>query len=636
MIEFAFRLIAVGVVVCLSGWFGLPPFDLAWRIGAGYSAVAGLAYLLERKKMMGVGLNSVIAILDSAAIASLLASADLLTKYGYLVLLPCAYITLTRKSYQSAIGPVLAGVVFFVSAMFQPGDPHVSLYILCGALGLIGSMLGKRVTIVQPRIVVPTESDHPVITQNPEDPTQADEFLAVREQFRKLKSAYSDLEKKSRRDRLSVKVLEASFPTGQRFFDELAAKILELTDADAISILTLAEFDDVFIRQGLAGEMNHEIADQAFPMDRSVSIGRVKHSIEKLIISRLPAGAGAYGNHMLICRSKPIGMIIFRSVDSSRADEIQSLLEEIGASVAALIIEEVEKLRVQRRLIETETLYQLATISSGAADADGLAQRLMREAGDIIHADHFGIYWIQDGEPLLAASTGALIPAFETLSFSTGPGFEGWLRSGAPEMAVFETREDNRCNAAEALKRRIGGFCIIPLAVNAQPFGFLLAATHRAGGLDTPDLITLRIFGSELGQAVSRVSGEENRHEGLVTPNEFQKIAIGTGSIVQLEPLRKENILEVFGTASFERALKDLSRIVRSRLPSGGAICRRNQGDLLAYLPGIQGEDASRWANEVAASASMVAINAADGSRKTPLGVRAKAAQVEERVSLPA
>ncbi|MEQ1932284.1 MAG: GAF domain-containing protein, partial [Fimbriimonadaceae bacterium] len=570
---------------------------------------------------------------DSAAIACLLASANLLLQYGYLVLLPCAYVTLTRRSYPSAIGPVLAGTVFFVSSMLQAGDPTLEIYVLCASIGVIGSLLGRRVTVIQPRVIVPTESDA-IAIQNPEDPTQADEFLAVREQFRMLKAAYSDLEKKSRRDRLSVKVLEASFPTGDRFFDHLATKILDLTNADGISILTLAEFDDVFVRKGLAGEMSDQIANQAFPIDRTVSIGRVKHSIEKLIISQLPDGSGAYGNHILICRSKPIGMIVFRTTDSSSVDEIQSLLDEIGPSVAALIVEEVEKLRISRKLSETESLYQLATIANGSADANGLAQRLMREAGDVIDADHFGIYWIQDGEQLLAASSGAVIPAFETLSFATGAGFEGWLKAGAPEIAIFEAREDSRCNAAEALRRRIGSFIIVPLQDEA-PFGFLLAATHRSGGIDTSDLISMRIFGSELAQAITRIS-TDGRHEGLVTPNEFQQMATGMGSIVQLEPLRRESILDVFGAAAFERALKDLSRSVRSRLPSGGAICRRNEGDLLVYLPGIQGESATRWANEIAASASMVAVCSADGTKRAPLGIRAKAAAIAERVSLPA
>ncbi|MEQ1823814.1 MAG: GAF domain-containing protein [Fimbriimonadaceae bacterium] len=636
MIEFAFRLVAVAAVVFLSGWLGTPPFDLAWRIGLGYSALASLAYLLNSKKMMGAGLNSALAIIDSAAVACLLAASGLLASYGYLVLLPCAYVTLTRKSYQSAIGPVLAGTVFFVFAMFQSGSTPVSLYVLCGALGLIGSMLGRRVTLVQPRIVVPTELDQPVAASNPDDPTESDEFLAIREQFRKLKAAYGDLEKKSRRDRLSVKILEASFPTGEKFFDLLASKVMEITDADAVSVFTLAEFDDVFVRKGIAGEMHADIADHAFPMDRSLSIGRVKHGIEKQIIKRIPAGSGGYGSHMLICRSKPVAMILFRSADSGRVDEIEGILEEISASVAALIVEEVEKARIQRRLSETETLYQLATISSGATDPENLALRLMREAGDIVDADHFGIYWIEEQEPVIAASRGHLLPVFETLSFATGPGFEGWLGAGAPEMAVFETREDGRCRPAEALKRRIGGFCIVPLRVGTDLFGFMLAATHRAGGLDTSDLITLRVFGSELGQAISRVTSAGPRQEGLATPGEFQKIATGAGSIVHLEPLRKESIIDVFGVAAFERALKDLSRIIRSSLPAGGAICRRNQGDLVAYLPGIEAEDAARWANEVAASASMVTVASADGKSKAPLGVRAKAAQIEERVSLPA
>ncbi|HWA83996.1 MAG TPA: hypothetical protein VG820_11200, partial [Fimbriimonadaceae bacterium] len=115
---------------------------------------------------------------------------------------------------------------------------------------------------------------------------------------------------------------------------------------------------------------------------------------------------------------------------------------------------------------------------------------------------------------------------------------------------------------------------------------------------------------------------------GLMTPQEFWLATEGgSGSLVYLEPLRRDQTVANFGYAAFEEALRKLAHQVRAKLPAGGSLCRRNQGDFLVYLD-IDEERARAWANEVAASAALIAISTSDPAKRVPLALRARVAQL--------
>jgi GGDEF domain-containing protein len=131
---------------------------------------------------------------------------------------------------------------------------------------------------------------------------------------------------------------------------------------------------------------------------------------------------------------------------------------------------------------------------------------------------------------------------------------------------------------------------------------------------------------AELSRAFERISGA--KAGGLMTPHEFSKATAGReGALVYLEPLRKEQMITNYGFAAYEEALRKLAHQVRAKLPEGCCLCRRDQGDYLAFLDTTE-EFARAWANEVAASASFIALTSSETAKRVPLALRAKVALI--------
>jgi GAF domain-containing protein len=215
----------------------------------------------------------------------------------------------------------------------------------------------------------------------------------------------------------------------------------------------------------------------------------------------------------------------------------------------------------------------------------------------------------------------------DIILFAGGIGLPGWLKIGAPEVWIPNVQEDSRCPREEALKLRIGSFAMLPIQYGDEPYGYLVAATNRSGGVDVSEIELLRAVASELSQAIARLEHDDILASGIATAAEFQAaIELGGGHLVQLQPLRKELLLEQFGKPALDRAFRTLVRKLRARLPSGSLVFRRDDGDFLVYLRSVPAEFAVNWANEVSAIASMIGVSDAKGSRRIPLPMRAKVA----------
>jgi hypothetical protein len=220
------------------------------------------------------------------------------------------------------------------------------------------------------------------------------------------------------------------------------------------------------------------------------------------------------------------------------------------------------------------------------------------------------------------------------MRFGEETGIPGWLRSGSPEVIVFNVADDSRCRVDQTLRLRINSFCAIPIQFGEKPYGYIAAATQRVGGIDLPAVAILRSVAAEMGQAICRLtSGSDPSGEGLMTAAEFQRFVTqtGEGCMVVLETLRKDQLFETFGKPAVDHALRQLAIRLRSRLPQGGALCRRQSGDFAAFLVGVDESFASSWANEIAATASMIAPRTPDGRARIPLAVRARVAKVTMR-----
>ena len=118
--------------------------------------------------------------------------------------------------------------------------------------------------------------------------------------------------------------------------------------------------------------------------------------------------------------------------------------------------------------------------------------------------------------------------------------------------------------------------------------------------------------------------------EGLCTPKEFQE-AVGQhpfGCLVYLEPIRLDELIATFGKPALDHAARTLAHRLLSQLPAGGLLCRRPEGDLVAYLRDVEETFARSWANEATTLASMAPLKTPDGRVRVPYGIRAKVARL--------
>lgn len=627
MVEFGARLILSGLIPLAAGLAGIPDFGLAWKAALAFAAYSALGYWLDLKGRKNAGIAGFIAVADAFVLALLIGSAGGLATAGFLVMLPCAFAASAFGANAAAMAPITAIWLFVANAIFNRPPMSPSLLVQAGGVLILGLAIGRA--RAAPGASAPTAGDlerGPLGA--PEEDRSAEAHFELRENYRQVRSRYRDLELRSRREHLAVELMEAKLGGGEPFFRRLAVKLQDLIGADSVALYTLARLDEMMVVRAIAGDYPESMQNVSHRVDLQKAPGRIKHDVHKSVEAlRTEQNKAHFANVLLMDRGRIIGMACVFHGHSFDLDDVRDRMEELAPMVAAMIREEDKREARERRLRETELLYDLAVTTAGAESTSSIAARVVRELGKVVDADHFGIFLIEGSELLAVAQGGLPVRLIERMRFPAGEGLQGWLDSGAQEIVITDGLNDERLPRAEAIKRRIHSYCIFPLQYGETPCGFLAAASQRAGGLDLPDLASLRTIGAELSQCLARLRERIVPGTGLVTPREFQMLIDGPmeGSLVYLEPLKKDHLIEIYGSPAIEIALRKLGRRLGSRLPYGGALCRRAEGDFVALVPGSESY-ASAWANDAVATASLFGLTTPDGSAKIQLSLRAKVA----------
>lgn len=627
MVELGARILIAGILLFVAGVFGLIGFDFAWKTSLAISAIGLFGWQLEAKGFKNPGVAGFFAIADAYTIALTLANLNQLSTMGFLVLAPCAYAAARHASPPNFMAPLAASSLLVGYSVFHQGQiPDTSLLLQAAGVMAIGLLL-SHTKIVQVSQAAPEQVGANEILLEKGD------YLEMRENFRKLRDAYRDLESKSRRGRIVASLDEARNGPEDRVFARLINKVKEVTGADHAAIYTVAQLADQFVVRATTAEFPAEYEDASLRVDLDLAPGQIKHRMEQALLAvKADAERSKVGNIVLIESGRVIGMLTIGHSESSKLAEAQTKAEEIGPYLAALLQDEIRRESERRRLKETELLYEVATVAAGSTSPTNLASRVVRELFEGIGADHVGVFFLEGSEAILLAQHGINLRLLETMRFTTGDGIAGWNSSGCPELLVFDARDDHRIDTQEALKRRVGSFVLIPLSSANGTIGYLTAATHSRGGLDKPEIETLQIAAVELAQAIQRLEGQSSEPEGVMTPAEFsKKAASGKGALIYLEPLRREQLAETFGKSALHLAIRKFVGQLRRKLPKGGCICRRDEGDYVVFLPTSSIAKATTWANDAAASAAMIAVRTADGSAKIPLALRAKVAMLDRQ-----
>lgn len=614
-------LAAVGV----GAYLGPEAFGWAWRVAVLFAAYSGVAWLLEKRGLRNPGVSGFLAVADAAALAILIAKFSALGQFGFLVLAPCAFAAARHGSNPAAMAPIATAWLLVAANLTTHAPPSNSLLAQALAVLAVGLLLNQaRIVMTVTREMQPT----------PDPPTEGPEpihFLELRENFRKLRDYARDLDRKSRRDRSAVKLYEVAFARGERFPLRLAQVLREVSGAEGLSLHSASQLGDLMIVRGTSGDLPDGIETMAFDVGNGLSEYQMKSRLEQRMRAlRDESKKQVSGSVMLRDRGRLIGVACLTHENSLRLEEAMARVEEVAEVAAQLLRRHAEQEDLERRLKESETLYGLATIVRGAETAASLAARVVREVVEDLGLQHVAVAALESSEAFLLANKGPNASFVDTIDFGSAKGVAGWLASGAEETVLMNAPDDPRVDRVAALKRRIGSYAVIPLRIADRPYGLLTASTQNAGGLDAPELSTLRIVAAELARALGRLEREARGTEGLATPREFQEVVTAhpEGCLVYLEPVRAEELTETYGRHAMEHVARRLAAKLQGILPPGGLLCRRAEGDLVAYLRDVEEPFARSWANEAAALASMLPLRTPDGRVRIPFGLKAKVAKL--------
>ena len=624
MFELSARLIISGLVVLLAGLLGVPDFDVAWKSALAVAAYGLLVYRLEVAGLRNHGISGFVAVADAFVISIWLASAGSLSVAGALAIAPCVYAASRRSANPAAMAPIAASGLLVSDALLGSTPSGTALYVQAGAVLLIG-LLSSREPQQPPTIL---ELLTPETPQQP-FPVEGDAYLELRENYRSVRAMYRDLQIRSRREHQLCELYEAKLGEGEHFYKRLTDKIREIVEAESVALYTLAQFDDVMVVRSTSGQIPEMLQSVAHRVDLAKAPGQIKHELTKAFHALREAETPSFANVILSDAGRVLGMATIFHSHPSDLEQARREAEDLAQIVAALIREESERAGRERRLRETELLYDISVTSAGSESAAHLCSRVVRELGSLVEVEQYGVVLRSGAESVQVGQDGSPIKLMSALRFDAGEGFAGWLKSGAPEIVCYDASHGSFIDPGEALKLRVNAFAIFPVGCGESVAGYMAVATSRPGGLDVADVFGLRAVAAELGQAITRMQ-ERKELSGLVTPAEFQRVleATGEGWIVHLEAIGRDRLVNEFGAPAITHAMRSCGRRLRSRLPLGAALCRRTSGDFVAILPQMDEEFAHRWAAEAASVASLINLTTPDGSRKIPLALRARAARI--------
>lgn len=625
MVELIVRFVWATGILAASFLQGMPPLEWSWRLALALAAYSGVAFWLQSRGKLNAGFAGLVAILDSAVIAILLGLSGTLDHYGFFVLAPCAFAAAKYGANAAAMAP-LATSFLLAAANLGPGEVNHTM-LLVQALGIlaVGLLLnlGQVVITVEEKIEVPVPAAmRPAPTEDSDK-----KFRVLRENYRELREHTLKLEKAAKRDSLLASLVTIWQDRSDTLITRLASKLRELGECEGIAIYTPASMADTLVVRACVGEAPRDVDNRSVEISGVHNDSLLKRRVENLFEALREADRSAQraGTVVLRDNGRVLGVISVIDRDAEVIHDAVGLFERLLTPLVSVLRHERDQSQQDRRMRQAELLYAVSAVTTGADTPSNLAARVVRDVWDTIPLDHLSTIILDDNDGITAARQGSTGTILETLKFPEGLGLDGWIKSGAPEVIIFDTGEDIRVDRTEALKRRVGSFVLLPMLFGMKPYGCVVAATHQAGGIDTTEIDYLRTITAEMTQAMARLEETDTIGQGIMTPGEFMRSVEGTpGSFVLIEPLKREELEQEFGRPAIEMMMRSITRRIRQRLPVTGRMCRRTEGDFIVFLPNVSEDYCRSWANDAIAHVSLMGLTTPDGRRKIPMAMRAK------------
>ncbi|MCW5937235.1 MAG: GAF domain-containing protein [Fimbriimonadaceae bacterium] len=628
MVELLVRFVVSVVAVATSWQTGAPPYETAVRAALVFFCYSFFAFLLERRGMRNSGVAGLIAAADAAMIAFYMSEAKTLEHFGFLTLAPMVWAAGRFEASATSVAPLVAAWILVGANL--PQGPGWTPMLLGQAVGVLAIGLIVR---DKPRVVTVRETVVAETGEEPEGPPMPDgsaiEDVELRESFKSLRDHARQLERRSRRDRFGLHLLSAAEAAAINPYETVAHILREHFEASGLTLFVRQPFGSTLVAMATAGDAPAHVRDASLELPRQGTELQARDRMLATLGGDPDRANSPLALVLLHHQGRVVGAIAASDKNPTRLGLVHDQAREIADVLASTLATVAHREQVRRRAREAELLYEISCVTTGAETTLTLASRVVREVSEILDVDHVSLHLVEDGQDMVAASFGPRVETMEALSFAKGPGLAGWLGIGAPELALLDARIDARLPREESLRRRIGSLVVLPLEFGDAPFGYLAAMTHRQNGLSVDDLETLRIVAAETSQAVARLERKGVGPEGLATPSEFHTAVqeADRGYLVYLEVPRREQLVEAHGRTAVDFAVRKFASRLRASLPADGLMCRRPEGDYVAFLRSGDEAKARDWANGAVATASMVALTTPDGRARVPLALKAKVAR---------
>lgn len=650
MFELIIRVVLASGTMALAGAMGKPNFDLAWRVSLFFAAYSYLLYVMEQRKARNAGVSGLAAVADSGILALVLADLGLIQQFGFLSALPLVIAFFVHRANAAMMAPLGASWLMVGTNMMTKTNAFTT-EIMVQALGILlcglvlqqsRTMLEERKTrraleeILRPLEPEPEPTIAPTAIQIEATPTTHDEAEEIKESFRALTDSARELEKRTKRDKACVLMIERTMRDKAKPYHAVAGTLLDQTGAEGLVLYAVSQYGDALVARATSGAVEHETEEAALELTGGQTDAALLERASSLVhVLREPEGKRKFANVIMKAKGRIVGLVTLFHHSAIELEASVRKCRETLDFVSEHISELVHYEQTTRRLNEAELLYSIATMTVGAKTPEEIVGRVVRELWDTVSLDHLSAYFIEDGRSVLVAREGSDIEIMEEISFARGYGVSGWIESGAPFTSMPDARSDGRIATHAATKKRVGSLLIVPLEFGTTPIGYVVAATSRTAGTDLATTETIRVVCAEASHALAREALSGKGASGLTTPTNFYDAvrAAGRGHFVYLEVIKKDSLSEVYGKPAIEHAVRRFAVRMAAELPSGAVACRRSEGDYVAFIPGAEEEFVRNWSNDVIALASMIGVHTPDGRTRIPLALRSKLAPVNQQLS---
>jgi len=232
---------------------------------------------------------------------------------------------------------------------------------------------------------------------------------------------------------------------------------------------------------------------------------------------------------------------------------------------------------------------------------DGVLQRLVDGAAELLDVDHISIRLLDASRTLLLTSARAGDPFHQnkTFEFVMGEGLVGWVAKNGKTLRLANAEEDGRFRPRPDQTKPIRSFLAVPLLEQNVCIGVISAASEEADRFTEEHEELLGLLAGVCGPhvryvRVSRMVGPDPL-TGVLDPKRLDEAYPDAEGIALADPLSVfiaevdgyEKIRDRFGRGFGDDLLKSVAEGIANGVRRNDPVIRRGSHAFLTLLPGV-------------------------------------------------